>query len=203
MSSNPIIIVIDDNFLEDDYLLISLREKYGDNNVRLFRTSEDGMKFIFENLANKMIVLLDMDLGKNKERGDLVLQKIRNKTSLVSVIMMSASLQALTNEELRSFINHHAIATINSNDDVKTNLPIIEEAVRQLSLRVDCAIEEWILRHSSEDLDKPYLITRGGEKYSLKQLLREIRQNSPLGIKTQENILNLAIELLARQKEKL
>jgi hypothetical protein len=202
-NTNQKIIVIDDNFSEDDYLLIALREKYGEQNVLLFRTADDGLEYIMSNLANKMVVLLDVNLGANKERGDIILQKIRSKTSLVSVIMMSASLQSLTNEELRRFINHHAIAAINSNDSVKANLPIIDEAVRQLGLRVDCAIEAWILSHSPEDRNKPYLITRNGEKYSLNLLLEEIRKNSSLGIKMQENILNLAVELLARQKEKL
>lgn len=203
MSNDPKIVVIDDNFQNDDYLLLSLRERYGEDNVLLFKTSEDGLDFIFRNLASKIIVLLDMDLGKNREKGDKILEKIKNRTSLVSVIMMSANLSGLKNEELRSFINHHAVAAIDSSDSVKTNLPIIEEAIRQLGFRIDCALEEWIMMNSPEDREKPYLRTRDGNKYTLNQLLGEIRKNTDLGIKTQENILKLAIELLARQKENL
>lgn len=203
MSNDPKIVVIDDNFQNDDYLLLSLREKYGEDNVLLFKTSEDGLYYIFGNLASKIIVLLDMDLGQNREKGDKILEKIKSRTSLVSVIMMSANLSGLKNEELRSFINHHAVAAIDSSDTVKTNLPIIEEAIRQLGFRIDCALEEWIMMNSPEDREKPYLRTRDGNKYTLNQLLGEIRKNSDLGIKTQENILKLAIELLARQKENL
>ncbi len=203
VDTQPQVIIIDDNYPEDDYLLIALKEKYGTKNVKLFPTAELGMEYIFAHLANKMVVLLDMNLGNNRDRGDIVLKKIRDRTSLVSVIMMSTNLPVLSNEELRGFINHHAVAAINSNDSVSVNLPIIEDTVNQLSLRVDCALEEWILRHEPDDREKPYLLTRNGEQYNLNQLLLEIRQNTPFGIRIQQNILNLAVELLARQKEKL
>ncbi|MBK6997581.1 MAG: hypothetical protein IPH31_22820 [Lewinellaceae bacterium] len=203
IDNQPQVILIDDNYPDDDYLLIALREKYGDENVKLFSTAELGMEYVFAHLSNKMVVLIDMNLGNNRDKGDIVLKKIRERTSLVSVIMMSANLPVLSNEELRRFINHHAVAAINSNDSVSVNLPIIEDTVNQLSLRVDCALEEWILRHSPTDREKPYLVTRSGEQITLNQLLIEIRLNTPFGIRTQQNILNLSVELLARQKEKL
>ncbi len=202
--SNPTrIVIIDDNFRENNPLVITLRERHGDENVQIFRRPDEGVAFILNNLSSKIVVLLDLDLGAKERRGDVVFDEIRSKTSLVTVIIMSANLPILSNEVLRGFINNHAFSAINSNDPVKTNLPIIENAVDQLSLRVDCALEEWILRHSPEDRDKPYLTLSNGEKYSLNQILTEIRQNTELGISLQKKILNLTVELLARQKEKL
>lgn len=198
------IVIIDDNFRENNPLAIQLREKYGgEENVKILRHPDEGVAFVLNNLSSKIVVLLDMDFGANERRGDEVFDEIRSKTSLATIIIMSVNLASLPNDTLRRFINSHAFSAINSNDPVKTNLPIIENAVEQLSLRVDCALEEWILRHSPEERDKPYLTLRTGEKYSLNQILAEIRLNTELGISLQKKILNLTVELLSRQKEQL
>lgn len=199
------IVIIDDNFRKNDPLAIALEEEYGEKSVEILRTPNEGIEYILNNLSSKIVVLLDMDLGEKERRGDAVFKEIREKTTLVTVIIMSANLPALTNEELRGFINNHAFSTINSNDGVKVNLPIIKNAVNKLNLRVDCALEEWILRNNPDDREKPFLTLRTGEKYSLNQVLNEIRKGheSELGMFFQESILNMAVELLARQKESL
>lgn len=202
--SNPIrIVIIDDNFRENSPLVITLKEKHGDENVQIFRRPDDGVAFVLSNLSSKIVVLLDMTFGANERRGEEIFDEIRSKTSLATIIIMSANLATLSNDTLRRFINNHAFSAINSNDPVKVNLPVIENAVGQLSLRVDCALEEWILRHTPEERGKPYLTVRTGEKYSLDQILTEIRQNTELGIYLQKGILRVAVELLARQKETL
>jgi len=201
---NPIrIVIIDDNFRETNPLVITLKEKHGEENVRIFRRPDEGVHFVLNNLSSKIVVLLDMDLGAHERKGDKVFDEIRSNTSLVTIIIMSANLLTLNNETLRGFINNHAFSAINSNDPVKTNLPIIETAIDQLSLRVDCALEEWILHHPSDERKKPYLTIRTGEKYSLDQILTEIRLNTELGIYLQKGIIRVAVELLARQKESL
>ncbi len=199
------IVIIDDNLRDNDPLVVALEEEYGQTNVKIIRNPTEGVDFVMENLSSKIVVLLDMDLGEKERRGDAVFMEIREKTTLVTVIIMSAKLPSLSNEALRGFINNHAFSTINSNDSVKVNLPIIKNAVNQLNLRVDCALEEWILRNTPDDREKPFLTLRTGEKYSLNQVLAEIRKGneSELGMFFQESILNMAVELLARQKESL
>jgi len=199
------IVIIDDNFRDNDPLIIALEEEYGEKSVEIFLTPNKGIEYILNNLSSKIVVLLDMDLGENEKRGDAVFKEIREKTTLVTVIIMSANLPALTNDELRGFINNHAFSTIKSNDGVKVNLPIIKNAVNKLNLRVDCALEEWILRNNPDDREKPFLTLRSGEIYSLNQVLNEIRKGheSELGMFFQKSILNMAVELLARQKESL
>ena len=202
--SNPIrIVIIDDNFPENDPLVITLKEKHGEENVQIFRSPDEGIAFVLNNLSSKVVVLLDMTFGTNDRKGYEIFSEIRSKTSLATIIIMSANLANLSNETLQGFINNHAFSAIHSNRSVKENLPIIENAVEELSLRVDCALEEWILRHSPEGRDKPYLTLRTGEKYSLNQVLTEIRLNTELGISLQKKILNLTVELLSRQKEQL
>lgn len=203
------IVIIDDNIRDldisptPDSLLIALRNDFGENNVRVFRTPNEGVAFVLTNLSSKTVVLLDMDLGEKEISGDEVFEEIRRKTSLVTVIIMSAKLSALSNSTLRKFINNHAFSAIDSNDSVKTNLPIIKNAVDQLSLRVDCAIEEWLFRYSADDRKKPFMTLKTGEKYSLDEILNEIRQNTDLGVFYQRGILKMAVELLARQKAQL
>lgn len=197
------VVIIDDNFPENDPLIIYLKRDYGKENVKIFRSPDEGVQFVLDNLSSKIVVLLDLDLGHREKRGEDVFDEIRSKTSLVTVIIMSANLLSLPNDKLQKFINNHAFSAIHSNESTSKNLPIIRNAVDQLSLRVDCALEEWILRHSSEDRGKPYLILRSGEKYSLDKILNEIRLNTEFGISLQKKILNLTIELLSRQKENL
>jgi hypothetical protein len=62
---------------------------------------------------------------------------------------------------------------------------------------------EGVLPSINTDREKPYLLTRSGQSYSLNQILQEIRLQTEFGKGMERNILNLTIDLLARQKEQL
>ena len=64
------------------------------------------------------------------------------------------------------------------------------------------ALSEWILAHSEEEQNKPYLST-AGENYTLRDILTEVRNQTDLGRRIERGIILLAIELFARNKKLL
>lgn len=198
------ILVIHDDMMENDPLIFTLREKYGNENVLLERKSSKGLDYINENLSTKMIVLLDFDLGAGEPHAPVVFEKIREKTSLIYVIIYTAKqFTSIPNEDLISFINNEALGIIQSTADISDVVGIIEKAAHQLDTRVDCILEQWISKHSADERAKPYLTTKSDKVYTLDDLIIEIRKETELGQQLEKSILQLAIELLTSQRKKL
>ena len=99
------IIIVDDNMKPTDAFIMWMKKKVLNAEVVSFRTVEEALSFIFEHLEEKMIIFLDCKFNMGLQGVD-GLMKIREKTSLVSVVMMSAnSLNQMENLELEAMIN--------------------------------------------------------------------------------------------------
>lgn len=198
------ILVIHDDMMDNDPLLYTLGEKFGKENVLLEKKSSKGLEYIYENLSSKLIVLLDFDLGAGEPHAPVVFEKIREKTSLIYVIIYTAKqFSSIPNEDLISFINNEALGIIQSTADISEVVKIIEKAAHQLDTRVDCVLEQWISKHSDDERTKPYLTTKSDKVYTLDDLIVEIRKETELGQQLEKSILQLAIELLTSQRKKL
>jgi DNA-binding NtrC family response regulator len=198
------IVVIHDDMESNDPLYISIQEKYGKDNTLLFEKSDEGLKYVLSNLTQKLIVLLDLNFKSEEQSGVEVFESIREKTSLVYVIIMTASaLNSINNNDLVKFINNNALAFVQSTEPYTEIVKIIEKAAHQLDVRVDSILEEWIAKLSNEEREKPYIKVKEGKEYSLDQILLSIRAQGELGKMIEKNILKLAIDLLIRQKRKL
>ncbi len=198
------ILVIHDDMMDNDPLLFTLREKFGSDNVILEKKSSKGLEYIYDNLSTKLIVLLDFDLGAGEPHAPVVFEKIREKTSLIYVIIYTAKqFSSIPNEDLISFINNEALGIIQSTADISEVVKMVEKAGHQLDTRVDCILEQWISKHSADERTKPYLTTKSDKVYSLDDLIIEIRKETELGQQLEKSILQLAIELLTSQRKKL
>jgi hypothetical protein len=62
------------------------------------------------------------------------------------------------------------------------------------------ALERWILKHDSIEKDVLYLVS-GGKSYSLNQIYEEVKNRTEFGLHMEQNIINLAIDLLTRNNE--
>lgn len=198
----PQIIIIDDEMPSDYPLLKKLREKYEEENVHLFAKPNEGIDYIEANLSKKMIVLLDIMFNKIS-LGFKVFEEITNKTSLVSFIIMTGSPEHITHKEYRQLINNHAWYFIQRDDSAKEILKIIEKAEQHILSRVDGALEEWILAHNFFTREQPYLKFADGSTMSLNDVLKEIRLQTKFGLEMQQNILDLAINRLHKETQKL
>lgn len=198
------IVIIDDNRNEKDPLIVNLKLQFVDYNIILKNKASEGLKHILESLDKKTIVLLDYDLGRNEPNGTEILNDIRKKTSLVYVIMITANnLDNIPREDLVDYINKDAFAFISRTVSFKVVKPLIEKAMHFLDARVDCVLEQWINRHSEKDLNEPYLQTSTGNTFTLKEILNEVRLQTPFGIEMERSILMLAVDLLTRNKRQI
>lgn len=203
MEIEPVkIIFIDDNWDESDPVTIALKERYGENNVIIKRQSSEGLSCIRQHLPGKIIVLLDLDMGKNQADGYQIFDEIRRETSLVYLIIITAvNLDHVRRENLVKFINNDALAFLNKTASTEEIVEKVEKAEHQLNARIDCVMEEWISKQPEDEISKPFLASKTGETYSLKDIMLQIRQQTPLGKEIEKKILYLAIDLFARQNE--
>jgi FixJ family two-component response regulator len=201
INSKPLIVVIDDDITMDQPLIGYLTNSYETENVYLFQNSKDGVKFIEQNLSRKIIVLLDI-MFNGREVGFEVFNEISMKSALVCFIVMTGNIEQVSREGLKSLINGHTWYIVQRDKPAKEILSIIKNAEEHIKLRVDGALEEWVLRNSYDEQQKPFLKTRSGKSYSLLDILQSLRtgDNDGIGHKIAGDILNLAVDLLARDK---
>ncbi|MGJ7033720.1 hypothetical protein [Niabella hirudinis] len=197
------IVVIHDDMDENYPLIVMLRDKYLDENVALFKHSQEGLDFVLNNLGKKMVVLLDKNFkDKNDISGLKVFEKIREKTALVFVVLISAnSIADFTEDELKILVNKDLFKLEKFTNDYTSIIGLIDEAVSSIDMRVDAAIEDWLMANNLSD-DKPILITETNQ-YTLKQILHEIRMETSIGRDFVKKVNNLTIELIMRNKEKI
>ncbi len=202
------IVIIDDKPKDLDVFKIELELIYGENSVIIFDNSEVGLEYIFTHLTQKQIVVLDYDLSLNhnneKETGLDVLKKIREKTSLLTVIVCTTKpLNEISESDLKDFINNHIFSLSDKMDNTLKRVEIVTKAVAFLEKQIDTILEQWILRRTEMEREIPYITTKSGKSYSLNDLLVEIRNQTPVGVELEKNMINLTIDLLTRDKEKL
>lgn len=198
------IIIIDDSFNIFDPLVIELRDKFPEANVSVFNNPIEGLDYIFKNLSKKIIVLLDYNFKTGEPKGHDILLKIREKTSLVYVIIMTAKqFSSIPHEELIDFVNNDALAVVQNTVEMNDILKLVSKAVHSLNSRVDCILEQWIYNHTDDEKKELYLTTTNGTQLTLEDILKEIRLQTEFGKKMERNILLLAIDLLTRGKKQL
>lgn len=191
------IIIADDNMSPTEPFIRRLEKKYPDAEVKSFFEIEKCLEYIFDNLSKKMIIFLDckFDVGL---QGIDALKQIREKTSLLYIVMMSAnSLQQLQPDDIVEMINNKGIYFIN-NSDMRKAEEIIEQIKYNWNTNFDCVFEQWILRHEAE-ADKTFIF-KGQDRYTLRMILDEIRLGTGLGKDIERIMYNSTIQSLLDSK---
>ena len=199
-----IIIVDDDPEMETRPLYDELVEKYGKENVIWKENSDEGLLYVGQNLEQRIIIILDYDFGSKKANGLKLFQELQNESSLLYIILNTAkSIDEIPNEELKAFINNHLMALVDKTDGYMETLNQVEKGINHLNNRVDCILEEWILRHERFKREEPYIKDAKGNTYSLNYILAEIRKDTDFGREWSKNIISLAISMIQRDIDKL
>ena len=196
-----IVIIDDDLKLKDDPLVWSLKDKYGDENIKFINSSQEGINYILENLEKNLIVILDYEFSVNEKKGNQVFDEITKITKLVPIIFFTG-ISKIENDVFRDLINNHAFGIVNKMVTSEELLILVSEAELFFKTSLDNAIEDWILE-KDEDKDKPIFITSNGQSLSLNQILNEIRIQSEIGKSFSRRLNELTIDLLLRKKENL
>ncbi|HTO15634.1 MAG TPA: hypothetical protein VLZ83_07675 [Edaphocola sp.] len=196
-----IVIIDNDKALNnpDSGLMIELNMNF--ESIRFFYKQEDGLEYIQNNLDKRIIVLLDLGFPSGTPSDHEILESIREVSFLIPVLIWSG-----VDEDKESFadlINNRAYAFLNKNASTEEIIGKLKEAYNYADNDISIALEEWIVAHSDEQKEKPYLITVDGRQLSLNELLNEIRMQSNTGKYFSKNLSKLTIDLLTRNKEKL
>lgn len=193
-------VIIDDNKeIEEHPLLFTLEDKF--KNVKFYSNPQEGLDYIQNNLDINLIVLLDIEFSKDyKLDGHDLLKEIHNSSSLIPVILWSGINQ--TNEEFSDLINNRAFGFLSKDCSLEEAMLIVDKAFNNLKNSLDNTIEDWIISNES-DKDKPIYFTSSGESYTLNEILKEIRLQTPIGKEFSSKLNSLTIDLLLRKKENL
>jgi len=68
-----------------------------------------------------------------------------------------SNISELDDDELKMLINKDLFKFESFTTDYTTILGLVDEALLNLSLRIDCVIEEWIMKHPDEARNKPLI----------------------------------------------
>ena len=196
-----IIIIDDDAKLNDDSLIWTLRDKYGDENIVFINKSQEGIDYVKTNLDKNLIVILDYEFSVNEKKGNEVFDEITKISNLIPIIFFTGS-NKIENEIYRELINKHAFGIVNKMTTSDDLIIFIEKAIVFFKENLDNIIEDWIIQ-KDEDKDKPVYITSNGKEYSLNDILQEIRQQTETGKDFSRKLNSLTIDLLLRKKENL
>jgi len=195
-SQTNIIVIEDDERFRGSAVLFLIGMHY--ETVKFCLTMAEGIAFLTSHLDEKNIIILDYQLSQG-EMGNEVLHVIRKDISkLVPVIFWTAN----TIQEIAEIISDKTYAVVSKTESSETLLSIIKQAENELNHTIEGALEEWLVLEKGISVD-PYLIKVSKQELTIKEILNELRLQTPTGQKFEKNLLMLTIDLLLRRKEKL
>lgn len=183
------IIVVDDTMGEKDPFIVELKLDYHKTaNVSYFTKVDDAMTFVDEHMSERMIIIMDCRFGSVWQGVDAVM-KLREKTSLIYVIMMSANnVNQLSSNDIMSLINTDNIYFI-KNTDIAGAKEKIDKIQSLWKVRFDCVLEQWLIRHPELREKEAYSEASSSKTYTWSDILIELRLQTPVG-KSFEQVLN-------------
>lgn len=148
--------------------------------IQVLTDPSEGFQYIMENLQSKMIVFLDCKFDGTELQGIDILHQIREKTSLVYIVMMSANKPtSFSSETLIDLINADFISFFDRSLEADSAMKIIEKVKRSWQVRFDCVLESWIQRHP-EDQEK-VVLRQNNESFTWRRILEELHQQTNVG----------------------
>lgn len=186
------LVFIDDNMREglDNPFVRSIGKFKEDATLSVFIDPQEGLDFVLNNLNSRMIVFLDCKFDGYGLQGINVLKKIREQTSLLYIVMMSANaISQIAGLDIIEMINEDFIWFFDRNNGtVKDACDLIDRIKTLWTTRFDCVLEEWILRHP-EDANKYAYRELDGKSYTWAEMLSELRHQTAMG-KVFEGMVN-------------
>lgn len=178
------IIFIDDNFNEMSPLVQTMSVEFPQADVsNIFNDPEKGVKYILGNLDKPMVVFVDWNYEGTTKKGLSVLRSIREKTSLLYVIMMSANRIIRNNiqdSDIIEMMNAENFYFYDSSNDDADAVVLVKNVLRKMESKFDCVLEQWLIRHPD---DKSRVVIRqNGLNYTWNDVLREVRMQTEFGM---------------------
>ncbi len=181
------IVIVDDTMGEEDPLVVELKLDFPEAIVTYFNGVKNAMSFVEKHMSERIIIFMDCRFGSVWQGVDAILE-LREKTSLIYVVMMSANnLSQLGGDYIAALINADNIFFIRN-----TDVDGAKEKVRQIQnlwkSQFDCILERWLLKHP-ENSNKEAFRESDDKKYTWADILRELRLRTAIG-RSFEQVLN-------------
>lgn len=182
--SNFSIIFIDDNFNEMSPLVQTMSVEFPQADVsHVFNDPQKGVEYVLGNLDKQMIVFVDWNYKGTTKKGLSILRSIREKTSLLYVIMMSANKiihNGIKDTEIIEMMNAENFYFYDSSADNSDAVALVKTILGKMKSKFDCVLEQWLIRHP-EDKNK-VVIRQNGVNYTWNDVLREVRMQTEFGM---------------------
>jgi DNA-binding NtrC family response regulator len=195
-----ILVVEDDRSFQEDPFVAEAKLIF--ENVIFKENTTDALSFMKDNLSTKIIIILDLAFSNNQMDGVNFLRDLRTLSKLIPVIIWSGK-DNIHDDEYQKIINDTAFAFLTKSASTKEIITTLDNAVSYMDGQVDSAVESWLEKHSEEEKNKPFLTSADGHIYSMNDLLKHIRTQTPFGKSIALDINRLTIDLLFRNKEKI
>ena len=130
------VVFIDDNMkkgLKEPFVL-SIMKLRPEIEASVFVNPEEGLNYVFENMNNRMIVFVDCRFDGYGLQGINLLKQIREKTSLLYIVMMSANnLSQIAGIDLVEMINQDYIWFLDRNNSTVQDACTLIDTIAALS----------------------------------------------------------------------
>lgn len=187
------LVFIDDNMREglDNPFVRSIGKFKEDATLSVFIDPQEGLDFVLNNLNSRMIVFLDCKFDGYGLQGINVLKKIREQTSLLYIVMMSANaISQIAGLDIIEMINEDFIWFFDRNNGtVKDACDLIDRIKTLWTTRFDCVLEQWLIRHPEDNDKEAFSEASTGRTYTWADILEELRLQTTVG-KSFEQMLN-------------
>ncbi len=187
------LVFIDDNMREglDNPFVRSIGKFKEDATLSVFIDPQEGLNFVLNNLNSRMIVFLDCKFDGYGLQGINVLKKIREQTSLLYIVMMSANaISQIAGLDIIEMINEDFIWFFDRNNGtVKDACDLIDRIKNLWTTRFDCVLEQWLIRHPEDNDKEAFSEASTGRTYTWADILEELRLQTSVG-KSFEQKLN-------------
>lgn len=198
------LVFIDDNMREglNHPFVRAIGKLQQDAEMNVFQDPRHGLQYVLDNLNSKMIVFLDYKFDGYGLQGINVLKQIRERTSLLYIVMMSAnSISQFTATDVIEMINEDYIWFFDRNNGTMQEASILIDRIKHLwNVRFDCILEQWLVRHPEDNAKEAYS-ELGGKTYTWEDILKELRQQTPVGKAFEGKLNEFYIYQLNRAKK--
>lgn len=198
------LVFIDDNMREGlkHPFVRAIGKLQQDAEMNVFQDPQQGLQYVLDNLNSKMIVFLDYKFDGYGLQGINVLKQIRERTSLLYIVMMSAnSIGQFAATDVIEMINEDYIWFFDRNNGTMQDASKLIDRIKHLwNVRFDCILEHWLVRHP-EDNNKEAYSELGGKTYTWEDILKELRLQTPTGKAFEGKLNEFYIYQLNRAKK--
>ena len=187
------LVFIDDNMREgkDNPFVRSIGKFKKEADISVFTDPEEGLKFVLDNLNSRMIVFVDCKFDGYGLQGINILKQIREQTSLLYIVMMSANaISQIAGLDIIEMINEDYIWFFDRNNGTVTDAcNLIDNICNLWNVRFDCVLEQWLIRHPEDNSKEAFSEASTGKSYTWADILVELRLQTSVG-KSFEKMLN-------------